>query len=289
MNKSGISVIICCYNSAARLPQTLKHLFLQRISSAIDWEIIIVDNNSSDNTSFIAEKEWSAYNSTVPFKVVQEPLQGLSNARKRGVKNASYELILFCDDDNWLEKNYLTHAYNIMHSNPNIGVLGGQSEGYFEVTKPVWFKNFEFAYALGKQLPSTGIANDRKYIAGAGMVVRKSILQKLEDLSFYNLLSDRKGKDLSSGGDSELCLIVLFLGYDLYYDERLQFIHYIPAGRLSWSYCVNMISESYGIPQIYYNLYNLSYKHAINNTCISFNEAYKISLQRSIRALTKKF
>lgn len=285
----GISVIICCYNSAQRLPETLDHLSKQKLLATINWEIIVVDNNSIDDTSNVAKKAWQSLNSDVPFTVIREPIPGLSNARRTGVKNASFEFILFCDDDNWLERNYLSHAYDVMCANPNIGVLGGQSEACFEVEAPLWFKHFAFAYALGKQLPATGLANKRKYIAGAGMVVRKQIFETLDRIGFQNLLSDRKGKNLSSGGDSELCLIILFLGYDLYYDEQLKFTHFIPAKRLTWSYCSNMISESFSVPQVYYNFYNLLNDSVVNKKSICFDHAYKIALNKSINVLSKQF
>src|SRR5206468_8967654 len=123
------------------------------------------DNNSNDNTAEVARKEWEKYKIDIPFKVVYESNPGLSYARQKGVKEASFELLLFCDDDNWLEKNYLRHAYEILTANPNIGVLGGKSEGYFAVEKPHWFKHFGQAYVLGSQMPATGIANRRRYIA----------------------------------------------------------------------------------------------------------------------------
>ena len=285
----GISVIICCYNSEQRLAQTFERLALQQVPEDLLWEVIIVDNNSSDDTANSAEKEWKKYCLDIPFKIVHEAKPGLSYARQKGVKEASFELLLFCDDDNWLERNYLCLAYEIMSRHPNVGVLGGRSEGCFETEKPDWFKHFEHAYALGKQMPSTGIANRRRYIAGAGMVVRKEIFDLLEKISFINFLSDRKGDALSSGGDSELCLIVLFLGYDLYYDERLQFIHFIPAKRLSWGYCVNMIAESHGSPQIYFDFYKTLYRKVANNEQISFTQAYSKTSLRVMRSTLKNF
>jgi hypothetical protein len=138
-------------------------------------------------------------------------------------------------------------------------------------------------------MASTGIANRRRYIAGAGMIVRKEIFEVLEKISFNNFLPDRKGNALSSGGDSELCLIILFLGYDLYYDERLEFTHFIPAKRLSWKYCVNMISESHGSPQIYFDFYKTLYKKMADNEVLSFEEAYRITSRKMMGAALKNF
>src|SRR5206468_1670159 len=111
---------------------------------------------------------------------------------------------------------------------------------------------FHDAYAIGNQLLTTGIANKRTYVAGAGMVVRKELFRLLNDLHFKSLLTGRNEKKLSSGEDCELCLAAMLLGYDLYYDERLTFIHFMPANRLKWEYCVNMISKGQAIPQVYF-------------------------------------
>jgi len=75
---------------------------------------------------------------------------------------------------------------------------------------------------------------------------------------------------LSSGGDSELCLVILFLGYELYYDERLRFTHFIPKERLSWSYCVKMLAGAHGIPQVYFSFYKILYRKAVNKEAIDF-------------------
>ncbi len=59
MAKPGVSIIICCYNSERRLPETLAHLFTQQVSEDIPWEIIVVNNASSDATSRIAAQAFS--------------------------------------------------------------------------------------------------------------------------------------------------------------------------------------------------------------------------------------
>jgi glycosyltransferase involved in cell wall biosynthesis len=73
MKQPGVSVIICCYNSAALLPQTLEHLANQQTAGEISWEIIIVNNNSTDNTAEIAENIWQGLNRPIPFRVVHQP------------------------------------------------------------------------------------------------------------------------------------------------------------------------------------------------------------------------
>jgi len=281
--EKGVSIIICCYNSSKRLPVTLKYIAHQKVPANILWEVIVVDNNSSDDTKEVAIQEWKRHNVYVPFKIITEQKQGLIYARERGYEEAGYDLLLFCDDDNWLDEKYVSIAFEIMEKNKNIGILGGCSKGFFEIEEPVWFSQFERAYAIGKPLAVPGIANERSYIAGAGMVIRKCFFELFESVSFQKLLTGRKRSLLLAGEDSEISLMVLFLGYDLYYDERLRFTHYMPARRLTWKYCKEMIARGHAIPQIYFDMYRYCNCKIEAGEKRSFAEAYKILKKRTAR------
>jgi len=248
-----------------------------------------VDNNSTDNTTEVALKIWDSFKKDVPLKILQEPQQGLSYARHTGAAEAQFEFLLYCDDDNWLDEHYVRYTYCIMNGNNKIGVLGGRSEGVYETEKPVWFDKFQKAYVIGQPLSQSGIANARKFIGGAGMVIRKSALQLLESFSFKQLLSDRKGNELSSGGDVELCLITMFLDYNLYFDERLKLIHFMPSKRLSWEYCVNMISKGHSIPQIYFDLYFYCYEKLMNNQEVKFKDGYRTISRKITKKIIQNF
>lgn len=288
LNKQdGVSVIICCYNSAQRLPETLKYIYHQKVSPEIKWELIIVDNNSLDGTSSVAKSEWQKYNSAIPFKIAVEEKQGLSFARVKGVDNAAYDVLVFCDDDNWLQDDYLQSAFDIMQAHKNVAIAGGISTACFETEKPAWFDAFAESYAVGEQMKETGIANTRTYIAGAAVVVRKAIYNKLDALSHTLVLTGRKGKSLMSGEDTELCWLAMFMGFDLYYDSRLRFVHFMPKQRLTWQYCVAMISKGQSIPRIYFSLYHYCYEHAFDREKMQFEYAYKVLFKRHLNYLRK--
>jgi hypothetical protein len=147
---------------------------------------------------------------------------------------------LICDDDNWLEENYIQTAYNIMQANKDIGVLGGKSIAVCETTQPVWFDSLKQAYAVGDQAGS----EKRGYVKvvwGAGMVLRKSVWQQLQVAGFKQILSCRKGSKLTSGGDDELCLAVQLTGHKIFYDSRLILSHFIPKNRLSEKYIKELV------------------------------------------------
>ncbi len=239
---SGVSIIVCSYNGATRLPETLRHIAAQKLDDSITLEVIVVNNNSSDNTVQVATQVWQELASNIHFLIIDEPKPGKSFALAAGYNAANFEYLIVCDDDNWLDEKYVQIVYETMLHNPRIGVLGGRSEAVFEVEPPAWFKEYEGAYAVGKQADRSGdISTSRGFVWGAGMVIRKKTWQDLIDFHFESILPDRKGKDLSSGGDRELCVVIRFLGYEIYYDENLFLRHFIPSRRLEWQYLKKLI------------------------------------------------
>src|SRR5690606_1679660 len=235
--KPGVSVIICCYNSAKRLPETLRHLALQKVPSDIPWEVIVVNNASTDDTVHVAEQEWSQYNLSIPFRIVDQPKPGLSNARDKGFEVAEYEYCLFCDDDNWLQSDYVRIAFETMESDPTIGAAGGQGEPVFEGDKPSWFTKGVWGYAIGEQMPESGyVGSNRGYLYGAGLIINKVNWYASQRLLSGFLSSDRKGNELLSGGDTELCYILSLNQFKLFYNRRLKFKHYLEEKRLTLAY-----------------------------------------------------
>src|SRR5215216_2743758 len=114
MIQHGVSIVICCHNGAARLLETVKHIALQVVPHHIPWEFLLIDNASTDGSAVVAQSVWKQYDTSAEFRIVHEPVLGLSHARARGFREAQYEFVLLCDDDNWLNKNYVATAYEIM-------------------------------------------------------------------------------------------------------------------------------------------------------------------------------
>ncbi|MCB9283027.1 MAG: glycosyltransferase [Lewinellaceae bacterium] len=257
-SENGISVVVCCYNSASRLPKTLEHLARQTLPAGCCAEVIIVDNNSTDGTSKVAEAEWGNLGNPFPLIMEKQPLQGLSYCREKGIKTANFEFVLLCDDDNWLKSNYLSTAFGIMSSDLSIGALGGRGEVVSDIAIPYWFHTYQSEYAVGVQSLDSGNLTNRGYLWGAGLILRKSVIEKFWKAGFTSLLADRKGNQLSSGGDSEYCKWILFAGHKLWYDENLIFQHYLPATRLTKRY---YIEQKKGHDQSYLTLkkYELVY------------------------------
>jgi len=210
-----------------------------------------VNNASKDNTVEIAYAEWGKYNSNkVPFRVVDQLIPGLIAAREKGLEVSNYEYLLYCDDDNWLNQNYIALAYEIVSNNPRIGMLGGVGEAVCEIAPPAWFEKLKYNYAVGEQSPKSGdITESKSYVYGAGSIMKKSVWLFLLENGFVSLLTGRKGKALSSGEDMELGIAFSYAGYRIWYDNRLKFKHYITKERLTWEYVVKLM-KAFALTQV---------------------------------------
>lgn len=275
----GVSVIVCCYNSVSRIGETLRHLAQQKISAPLPWEIIIVDNGSNDATAQVAMDYWKKFDSTINLSVVNEPILGLTHARASGMKAAKYDVIIFCDDDNWLSEQYVEKAYAVMMQNSMVAVVGGQGIAVTDGELPEWFEQYKRYYACYPQAAQTGqVTGPSAFLYGAGMAVRKSVINEVYTRGVTFLLTDRTGNSLASGGDTELCYLVRLLGYQLWYDDRLTFKHYMPQQRLTCEYLSKLvIGIGYSSMKIVVYQYVLSRKKVNRLTWLA-DVAYRVRI-----------
>ena len=99
LDLSGVSIVICCYNSSHVIEPTINAFLNQKIKNDVPYEIIVVDNNCKDNTIIKVRKILLESKNEVDFTIVQESQQGLACARKKGVMRAKYDVIVTIDDD----------------------------------------------------------------------------------------------------------------------------------------------------------------------------------------------
>lgn len=240
-----ISIIVCCHNGAARLPDTLAHLARQDMPGNMAWEVIVVDNASTDGTAAIAAQAWQNQNAPAPFRILSHPVPGLSHARRAGVMASASELILFCDDDNWLAPDYAARAISIMQAAPEIGALGGRTEAAFEGERaPEWPMTLATNFAIGRQAERSGDVTEHCLLWGAGLVVRAAYLRRLYQSGMKPALMGRSGTALLSGDDSEICAWYRLGGYRLHYDETLSLRHFVPRARQTLPYAEGIVKAN---------------------------------------------
>ncbi|MBV8902455.1 MAG: glycosyltransferase family 2 protein [Acidobacteriia bacterium] len=230
----GVTILICCHNAAERLVPTLRHLLAQRTSGAIPWEVLVVDNASTDGTAEVARSVWPAEHAA-PLRVIVEPRLGVGYARVRGLAEARYEYASFVDDDNWVCPQWVETVCDIFDRNPEVGACGSRNEAVFEAPPPVWFDRYKRSYAVGDWGPAARYTSFMD-IWGAGCSLRRSAWAQLRKAGFSLRLISRQGTQLNSGEDSEMCGALALLGWKIWYDPRLHLRHYMPARRLTWDY-----------------------------------------------------
>jgi len=232
----GVSIVIPCHNGAARLPVTLEHLAAQKVSEGTRWEVILVDNASTDDTAAVAARCWPV-NHRVSLRVAHEPRLGSRYARERGLAEAQFEIVSFVDDDNWVCEDWVQVLTEVIHAHPEVGLCGGVSEDVYEVPPPPWWVRRFTASMVGTDPASIGdVTNTTGLVQGAGMSARVSAYRGLRENGFTHLSAGRVGADTSGAEDYETCFAMRLAGWRLWVEPRLTMKHFISRGRLNWEY-----------------------------------------------------
>jgi glycosyltransferase involved in cell wall biosynthesis len=236
---NGVSVIICCYNSAWVIERTLESLRKQVVDGVL-WELILIDNNSSDETAALF-KQFQLENPHLATQFVFEKQQGLSYARLAGYQAVRYPILIYCDDDTLLCEDYLQRAFHFMRDHPQTGLCGGCGTAVFESKMDSRILPYLDRYATGPQgQESISDITERGFVFGAGMVVRKSAMDAILNCGFAFSSLGRTGKMLTGGEDVELGNAIRSAGYRIHYLADLKYEHILPARRLTWDYLNRM-------------------------------------------------
>ncbi len=280
----NISVVICCHNSAKLLPETLAHLARQKTGASLEWEVIVVDNASTDDTEAVARSCPESLQKRL--RVTREPKAGLSHARIRGIHEARFEVISFIDDDNWVCENWLATIEEIFARHPEVGVAGGPSEPAFENPPPLWFDSIKGFYAVGPQHPASGDITDAPgtLLWGAGLSMRRAAILALIEGDFRFLQSGRSGGKLLAGEDTEICFALRESGWKLWYDERLKLRHFMTVGRLTWPYARKLI-KGMGMSSVASDLYLIALNRPPFDRQADFKKTWLFRFGKAVKNL----
>jgi glycosyltransferase involved in cell wall biosynthesis len=131
-----LTTAICTWNRAELLRRTLEGFTELGIPGDIEWELLVVANNCTDHTCSVLD----SFVDRLPLRYVEEPIPGLSNARNRAVSEARGDYVLWTDDDVSVDPGWLAAYREAIREHPNVVVLGGPIEPWFEGTPPKWLE-----------------------------------------------------------------------------------------------------------------------------------------------------
>ncbi len=236
-----LSVIICSRNPRRDyFQQCIRALRDQRLPHNC-WELVVVDNRSDTPLAYRMDLAW--HPST---RMVREETLGLTPARLRGIRESRGDLLVFVDDDNVLDADFLETAKRIMEERPFLGSWSGQCRPAFEEPPPEWTRRYwgnlvirEFDKDVWSNLPRLA----QSMPCGAGLCVRREVALHYLDLHDSGKRSfqfDRNGKSLLSGGDNDLAACACDIGLGVGLIAALKLTHLISPERLTEDYLVRL-------------------------------------------------
>lgn len=227
MPRIDVSVIICTYNRAKMLQDTLES-WLKVEKEKLGIECIVVDNNSNDNTGAVI-KGFQNQNSGA-IRYVFEPNPGLSFARNRGIREAGGDIIVFADDDVYFDRNWVIEIYNAFQKNTGIHCLGGNSIPSFENGKPDWLTDDLLTiYGSTKSGHSEKNMTYPEHPFGVNMAFRKTVF---EVVGLFNTKLGRIKNSLLSDEEKDLFYRIDQKGLKTYYWPKAVIYHRVPKERV---------------------------------------------------------
>ena len=234
-----LSIIICSYNRASYISDALTSLYRQT-AVLNEFEVIIVDNNSTDNTKEVYAA-WRQTNNNGHFTFISETKQGASFARNTGAAIAKGQWVCFMDDDAVATPNYVENILKHIQNKPDAVGFGGRIIPKYIPSEPKWMSyyvsslvgNFDYA-------PIPCAFENGKYPLESNMIVKKSVYDKIGG---FNVNLPGVVGTLRIGGEGkELFYKILALGHIIYYDPAICVHHVVEVKKLTSEYMYRVAS-----------------------------------------------
>lgn len=240
-----ISIIICTYNREKYLYGALENIAKNTISKD-KYEIVLVNNNSTDSTEELCNRFHTAF-PDITFSYFVETNQGLSFARNRGIAEAKGDVLLFLDDDSFVQPDYLTNLQLHLDSMPNMMAFGGKIDPLFESGEaPKWLCKWTYSWVSAIDLGDNIIPfPETQYPIGANMGFRKECIERLGN---FNTQLGRSKKNLMGGEEKDIFTRVHKAGLKIYYLPDILVRHVIPPSRTTQEY-IARLGEGIGISE----------------------------------------
>jgi glycosyltransferase involved in cell wall biosynthesis len=244
-----LTVAICTYNGEHRIPEVLEHLQQQVQTEGITWEVLVIDNHSTDKTAEVVANYAKSWQNHSKIRYIFEAKQGTTFARKRAIQEAKSELVSFLDDDNLPGKNWVFEAYQFAQNHPQVGAYGGNVHAKLDQSPPPYFDQIKLLLAVydrGQQaFCYARSAQPRKIPAAPGSVIRKTAWKEAvpQDL----LLQGRDEKHqtlLGACEDLEVMYYIQNTDWEVWHNPQMEVWHHIPNHRLKPEYLLKIARTS---------------------------------------------
>ena len=228
-----ITVVLCTYNRCRILAKALESVAASELPDSIEWEVLVVDNNSRDQTSEVVQDFCTRYPGR--FRYLFEPQPGKSYALNSGVQQARGEILAFMDDDVTVEPTWLRDLTAGLHGSEWVGA-GGRILPEKSFSPPPWLA-LDGPYKMGgilalfDQGDQAGALDLAPY--GTNMAFRKEMFEKYG--RFRTDLGPTPGSEIRNQ-DTEFGRRLMEAGERLRYEPSAVVYHEVPQNRLRKKY-----------------------------------------------------
>lgn len=233
-----LSVVVATYNGADYIGRCLESFTKQSVDQD-KFEVIVVDNNSSDHTSQIASEYVDQHTN---FILLKEKQQGVSYARNLGISNSRGKYICFIDDDAYADTNWLKNILSAFENvNPQPAVIGGEILPYYTTDKPAWFHDKYEIRTRGNKPRFLSPDECKSGFPESNFNVRKEIL---DETGYFSTDFGPKGEKMIFGEGSEMSGRISSKYPYFWYDPGIFVYHIVPERNMSVKYILSRKFET---------------------------------------------
>jgi glycosyltransferase involved in cell wall biosynthesis len=203
-----------------------------RIPAGVEWELLVVNNNSPDDTDTVIERHRAI--GKLPIQRLFEPKQGLSNARNCAVAAARGDLIIWTDDDVLVDPQWLQAYVDAFYRFPNAAFFGGVIRPWYEKPPPQWVERNQkhlFGMLILRDISEPEGISESVFF-GANMAFRSDVFKRYR----FDAALGVKGQVRLSGEETELMNSLRASGSKGVWVPGAIVHHYTPAHRMTLSY-----------------------------------------------------
>ena len=228
-----VSVAVCTWNRARLLDQTLTQMNGLVVPADVDWELLVVNNNCTDDTDEVLAR----HRDRLPLRRLFEPTAGLSHARNAAVRAARGELIVWTDDDVLVDPQWLGAYAAAARAWPEASFFGGTIAAWFETPAPAWMTDAWWPYVspiyATREIEEATVEIDQKYLPfGANYAIRSEVQRRYP----YDPKLGRMGAQMRCGEETALIRQLLADGHHGRFISAACVRHFIPSERINLEY-----------------------------------------------------